>query len=135
MTIIVPGAIFAAGISLYLFYEYNRAKEDKQIERREKLNDRRQEYLQKLLQSRKKEQDATTADPPTTGRGSTISRCASSSHHHRPPMPSSRKLFLSSSAKSSGSLMITLCSLGLCTNKILLFFMALSFTDASSDNS
>lgn len=66
MTIIVPGAIFAVGISLYLFYEYNRAKEDKQIERREKLNDRRQEYLQKLLQSRKKEQDATTADPPTT---------------------------------------------------------------------
>jgi len=65
MTIIVPGALFAAGISLYLFYEYNRAKEDKQMERREKLNDRRQEYLQKLLQSRKKEQD-TPEDPPTT---------------------------------------------------------------------
>ena len=67
MTIIVPGAIFAAGISLYLFYEYNRAKEDKQTERREKLNDRRQEYLQKLLQSRKKEQDAAEDPPPATG--------------------------------------------------------------------
>ena len=58
MTIYLPGAMFAAGISLYLFYEYNRVKQAKQEERRESLNDRRQQYLQQLIEAKKKEPGA-----------------------------------------------------------------------------
>ena len=66
MTIIVPGAMFAAGISLYLFYEFNRVKEAKQDERRESLNDKRQQYLKQLIEAKKKEH-GTTEDQPITG--------------------------------------------------------------------
>ena len=62
MTIIVPGALFAAGISIYLFYEYNRVKEAKQEDRREGLHERRQEYLDQLIAAKKKE-SATLTEP------------------------------------------------------------------------
>ena len=63
MTIYVPGAMFAAGISLYLFNEYNRRKEEKQRERRESLNDVRQQYLHQLIAAKRKEHGAV-GDPP-----------------------------------------------------------------------
>lgn len=66
MTIILPGAMFAAGISLYLFHEYNRVKQAKQDERRESLNDTRQQYLNQLIEAKKKEQ-RTAEDQPITG--------------------------------------------------------------------
>jgi hypothetical protein len=56
--------LFAVGLALFLFYEYNRRTEARQDERREQLNERRQKYLQKLLEVKKKQQD-TTQDPPT----------------------------------------------------------------------
>lgn|GEM_PF-3199801 len=65
MTIIVPGAMFAAGISIYLFYEFNRVKQAKQEERRESLNDKRQQYLHQLIEGKRKEHGATE-DQPTT---------------------------------------------------------------------
>ena len=63
MTIYVPGAMFAAGISIYLFYEFNRVKEAKQDERRESLNDKRQQYIQLLIETKRKEQK--TVESPT----------------------------------------------------------------------
>jgi len=66
MTIIVPGGMFAAGISIYLFYEFNRVKQAKQEERRESLKDRRNQYLHQLIESRKKG-TGTTEDKPITG--------------------------------------------------------------------
>jgi len=56
MTIYVPGAMFAAGISIYLFYEFSRVKEAKREQRRESLNDKRQQYLNQLIEAKKKEQ-------------------------------------------------------------------------------
>lgn len=64
MTIYLPGAIFAAGISLYYFYEFHRTKEAKQIERRDSLNERRQQYLQQLIKAKKKVRDTATNQPP-----------------------------------------------------------------------
>jgi len=55
MTIYVPGAMFAAGISLYLFYQYNRVNDARREERRESLNSTRQQYLQRLLEAKKRE--------------------------------------------------------------------------------
>ena len=66
MTIILPGAMFAAGISLYYFYEFNRAKEAKLDERRESLNDRRQEFLQQTIEAKRKK-DAKNEHPSTAG--------------------------------------------------------------------
>jgi hypothetical protein len=63
MTIYVPGAMLGAGISLYLFYEYNRVKEGKLIKRRESLNDLRRQYLRQLIEVKKKEY-GTAEDPP-----------------------------------------------------------------------
>ena len=65
MTIILPGGMIAAGISLYLFYQYNRVKEAKQDERRESLNDKRQQYLNQLIAAKKKEQRAAGDQPMT----------------------------------------------------------------------
>jgi len=65
MTIYVPGVMFAAGISIYLFNEFNRAKEEKQSERRESLNDVRQQYLHQLIAAKRKEHGAVE-DQPTT---------------------------------------------------------------------
>ena len=56
MTIYVPGAMFAAGISIYLFYEFNRVKQAKQDQRRDSLNDKRQQYINQLIEARRKEQ-------------------------------------------------------------------------------
>lgn len=55
MTIYLPGAIFAAGISIFLFYEYNRVNQAKKDQRRETLDEKRQEYLQRLIAAKKKE--------------------------------------------------------------------------------
>lgn len=66
MTIIVPGAMFAAGISLYLFFEFNRVNQAKQDERRESLNDKRQQYLHQLIEAKRKQQ-GTAEDQPITG--------------------------------------------------------------------
>ena len=63
MTIYVPGAMFAAGISIYLFYEFNRIKQAKQDQRRESLNDKRQQYIHQLIEAKSKEQK--TAETPT----------------------------------------------------------------------
>jgi hypothetical protein len=68
MTIIVPGALFAAGISIYLFYEFNRVKEAKRDQRRESLNDKRQQYIHQLIQANKKEQK-TEEGPARTEPG------------------------------------------------------------------
>ena len=54
MTIYLPGGMFAAGISLYLFYNYNRAKEAKLDERRESLHEIRRQYLQGMIEAKKK---------------------------------------------------------------------------------
>ena len=60
MTIIVPGALFAAGVSLDLFHQYNRVKETKQEEGRETLNEIRQQYLQHLIEQK----EGKTDSPP-----------------------------------------------------------------------
>ncbi len=54
MTIYLPGAMFAAGISLYLFHNYNRTKQAKQDERRESLHEIRQQYLQQMIEVKKR---------------------------------------------------------------------------------
>jgi hypothetical protein len=51
--IIVPGAILGSLVSLYIFYEYNRVKRGKKEERREYLNERRQELLDNVLKKNK----------------------------------------------------------------------------------
>ena len=58
MTIYVPGILFAAGISIYLFHEFNRVKKAKQDQRRESLNDKRQQYISKLIESKRKDRNA-----------------------------------------------------------------------------
>ena len=52
--IIVPGAILGSLVSLYIFYEYNRVKRDRREERREYLNERRQELLDNVLKKNEK---------------------------------------------------------------------------------
>ena len=63
MTIILPGAMFAAGVSLYLFHRFNQVNRGKQEERRESLNDTRQRYLQQLIDAKKKEAQGTKDQP------------------------------------------------------------------------
>lgn len=63
MTIYLPGGMLAAGISLYLFYEYNRVKNAKREERRESLNSTRQQYLQRLIEAKKRETGVAEALP------------------------------------------------------------------------
>jgi hypothetical protein len=53
MTIYLPGGMLATGISLYLFYEYNRVKNAKLELRRESLNSVRQQYLRRLIEAKK----------------------------------------------------------------------------------
>ena len=65
MTIYLPGAMLAAGISLYHFYEFHRVKESKQIERRERLNGCRQQYLHLLIEANRKMR-GTAEDPPAS---------------------------------------------------------------------
>jgi len=62
MFIIIAGV----GVCLYLFYEFQRVKEERQEDRRESLNERRQEYLEKLIRAKKKEQ-GEAENPPAAG--------------------------------------------------------------------
>ncbi len=55
-TIYIPYGLVAAFISFYLFREFNRAKKTKRDERREEINERRQELLDNLLKAKKKEE-------------------------------------------------------------------------------
>jgi hypothetical protein len=59
MTIYLPGGMLAAGISLYLFYEYNRVKDAKLLARRESLDNVRQQYLQGLIETKKRKPGVT----------------------------------------------------------------------------
>ena len=47
-------AVFAALASIYLFTEYNRVQKTKKDERREQINERRQELLDNVLKSKEK---------------------------------------------------------------------------------
>jgi hypothetical protein len=55
MTLYVPGFLFAAGVSLYLFHEFNRVRDGKNEQRRDRLNEKRQEYLDKLMEVKRRE--------------------------------------------------------------------------------
>jgi len=63
MTFIVPGVLFGAGASLYIFYEFHRVRLAKHDDRRESLNDTRQQYLHQLIQAKRREDNAAM---PTT---------------------------------------------------------------------
>ena len=54
ITIIVPWGLIAVFISLYLFKEYNRANKARRENRREYMNQRRQELLDDILKKNKK---------------------------------------------------------------------------------
>lgn len=49
MTTYNPWGLIAIFISFYIFYDHNRRKRLRHEERREELNNRRQEFLQKML--------------------------------------------------------------------------------------
>jgi tRNA G37 N-methylase TrmD len=54
MNIYIPGELIAIFISLYIFYEHKRINRLRREERREELNSRRQEFLEKLVASKNK---------------------------------------------------------------------------------
>ncbi|HEV3412084.1 MAG TPA: hypothetical protein VG101_06380 [Puia sp.] len=54
INIVVPWGLIAIFISLYLFKEYNRVRKAKRENRREYMNERRQELLDNLLKKDKK---------------------------------------------------------------------------------
>lgn len=62
MTFFVPGVLFGAGASLYIFYQYNRIRQAKKDDRRESLKDTRQEYLRQLIQAKKKDDFAPATE-------------------------------------------------------------------------
>ncbi len=53
MNITYPVGLIAAFIALVVFYTYNRKVRDRREERRERLNQKRQAYLDSLLKSKK----------------------------------------------------------------------------------
>jgi hypothetical protein len=55
--IILPGAAVGSLASLYIFYESNRVKNAKRNERRDYLNERRQELLDNVLKKNKKSEN------------------------------------------------------------------------------
>ena len=57
MNIYLPWGAILIIISLYLFREYNRVRRAKQEDRRERLNERRQELLDNLHAAKKKKAD------------------------------------------------------------------------------
>jgi len=57
MNIYIPVGFIAVFISFYIFREYNRVKKAKRDERRDEINQRRQELLDNLF--RKKKNDDT----------------------------------------------------------------------------
>jgi tRNA G37 N-methylase TrmD len=54
MNIYIPWGLMAIFISLYIFYEHKRINRLRREERREELNSRRQEFLEKLVASKNK---------------------------------------------------------------------------------
>jgi len=54
VNIYVPWGFIAIFISLYIFREYNRVKKAKKDERREYMNQRRQQLLDELFKAKKK---------------------------------------------------------------------------------
>ena len=54
MNIYIPWGLMAIFISLYIFYEHKRRNRLKREERREELNSRRQEFLEKMVASKNK---------------------------------------------------------------------------------
>jgi hypothetical protein len=54
MNIYIPWGLMAIFISLYIFYEHKRRNRLRREERREELNSRRQEFLEKLVASKNK---------------------------------------------------------------------------------
>lgn len=54
VNIVVPWGLIAIFISLYIFREYNRVTKAKRDNRREYMNERRQELLDDLLKKNKK---------------------------------------------------------------------------------
>lgn len=54
LNIVVPWGLIAIFISFYLFKEYNRVRKAKRENRREYMNERRQELLDNLLKKNKK---------------------------------------------------------------------------------
>jgi hypothetical protein len=54
VSIVVPWGMIAIFISLYLFREFNRIRKAKRENRREYMNERRQELLDNLLKKNKK---------------------------------------------------------------------------------
>lgn len=54
VNIVVPWGLIAIFISLYLFKEHNRVRKAKRENRREYMNERRQELLDNLLKKNKK---------------------------------------------------------------------------------
>ena len=53
ITIVVPYGLIAAFISFYLFKEYNRVRRAKRENRREYMNERRQEILNDIFKNNK----------------------------------------------------------------------------------
>jgi hypothetical protein len=54
LNIVVPWGLIAIFISFYLFKEYNRVRKAKRENRREYMNERRQELLDNVLKKNKK---------------------------------------------------------------------------------
>jgi hypothetical protein len=57
--IILPGAAIGSLASLYIFYESNRVKNAKRNERRDYMNERRQELLDNVLKKNKNSENKT----------------------------------------------------------------------------
>ena len=57
INLIVPFGLIAIFISLYLFSEFNRVKRAKRYERREQLNERRNEMVDKVIKAKNKNGD------------------------------------------------------------------------------
>ena len=55
INILVPWGLIAIFISFYLFGEFNRVRRAKRDERREYLNDRRQEIIDNVIKSKSRE--------------------------------------------------------------------------------
>ena len=53
MTVYIPWGIIAIFISFYIFREYNRVSKAKRDERREAINERRQELINNVLKKNK----------------------------------------------------------------------------------
>jgi len=57
INLIVPFGLIAIFISLYLFSEFNRVKRAKRYERREQVNERRNEMVDKVIKAKNKNGD------------------------------------------------------------------------------